>query len=294
MVSAGRYSRVSRRISAQGPNAQSLLQRLLTGPELTCIPGLFPAYDTQLASALNWPLKAFREAFAEVFAEGIAEASWEHGLVYVPKAIRHNPPASPNVIKSWVATFLELPECELRNRALLGLNQEVKALSKAFQEAFKEAFKEPLLKASLEPIRKACPNQEQEQEQDLPIDKSIGEAPASAHAPKEKPRNPKRSRFVPKNFAPTDAHRDKAKKLGVNLETELELFMSHEHNPPKSDFGLAFHKWLTNAGKWQSSRRQNTLSAPERQPRSAAGYDHGDRSKPKPFPRTNSARTPFE
>ena len=76
-----RYSKVSRRIwddakfrqlSAPPPNGQTLFLRLLTGPELTCIPGLFPMGEAAMAEALGWDLEGFREAFREVFAKGLA------------------------------------------------------------------------------------------------------------------------------------------------------------------------------------------------------------------------------
>lgn len=160
-----RYSKVSRRmwndkrfrrLSAPQPNAQTLWQRLLTGPELGVIPGVFQAWEGGLAQALGWPLEAFRKAFAEVLREDLAKADWEAGLVWVPKAVKHNEPQSPNVVIGWAREWTELPECKLKDEAFRHLKAYVEGLPEGFQKAFRKAFAEVLAKTS--------PNQEQEQE----------------------------------------------------------------------------------------------------------------------------------
>lgn len=78
-----RYSKVYRRIwndarfralSAPPPNGQTLFLRLLTGPELGTIPGLFSIGEAALAEALGWPLEGFRKAFAELAGEVLPES----------------------------------------------------------------------------------------------------------------------------------------------------------------------------------------------------------------------------
>lgn len=146
-----RYSKVTRRmwndadfreLSAPPPNGQSLWQRLLTGPELTCIPGLFPAWEAGLADALRWPLEGFREAFLEVSSKGMAKADWKAGLVWVPKAPKHNKPASPNVILSWGSVWEELPECDLKEEAYRHLRAFAEGWGEAFLKAFDQAIPE--------------------------------------------------------------------------------------------------------------------------------------------------------
>jgi len=154
-----------RRLSAPPPNGQTLWQRLLTGPELGPVPGLFQAWEAGLAQALGWPLEAFQEAFWEVSREGLAKADWEAGLVWVPRAVKHNEPQSPNVVRGWAKEWKELPECALKDQAFSHLKAFVKGLPLGFRKAFDEAFQEALAKV--------CPNQEQEQEQEqelLPVD----------------------------------------------------------------------------------------------------------------------------
>lgn len=159
----GRYSKVSRRIWNDErfrrltpilPCGQGLFLRLLTAPELTNIPGLFQAWEAGLAQSLGWTLEAFREAFAEGCREGLVKASWKDGLVWLPKAIWHNEPGSPNVVLSWSTAWAELPDCPLKNEAFLGLKDWAKAKGKPWEEAFGKA------------LPKACLNQMQEQMQD--------------------------------------------------------------------------------------------------------------------------------
>ncbi len=163
MNQEGRYSRVSRRIwsdarftrlSAAEPNGQTLFMRLLTAPELGIIPGLIPIGEAALSEALGWPPEGFRKAFQEVFLEGLAKADWKARLVWVPKALKHNPPSSPNVIKGWASAWVEMPECALKTEAFYAISAFVKGLPKAFQEAFAKAF------------AKVFRNQDQDQDQD--------------------------------------------------------------------------------------------------------------------------------
>ncbi len=172
-----RYSRVYRRmwndarfmaLTAAPPNGQTLFQRLLTGPELTNIPGVFAAGEAGLAEALGWPLEGFREAFGEVSREGLAKADWKARFVFVPKAIRHSKPESPNVVRSWKTAWDELPECSLKVEAFHAIRTFVEGLGKAFAEAFAEACPDP------------SPNQDQDQDQDK--ERAAQESPTTVGA----------------------------------------------------------------------------------------------------------------
>ena len=90
-----------RKLSPLPPCGQGLWIYLLTGPHTGPIPGLFRVSQATLADELGWSVEAFQEAFGEAFREGMVEADWEAKVVWVPKAIHCNPPASPNVVTSW-------------------------------------------------------------------------------------------------------------------------------------------------------------------------------------------------
>lgn len=181
----GRYSKVSRRVwgsedfralSAARPNAQTLWLRLLTGPELGVIPGLFEIRESGLAEALGWPLPAFRRCFAEISDRRMAAHDKKSGLMWVPRAVHHNPPENPNVILGWKIAWKELPDAPLKERAKLHLRDWCESIGQAWTNAFDIAtakdggnpFRNPLGAGSGKQEQKQKQEQEQEQKQDPP------------------------------------------------------------------------------------------------------------------------------
>jgi hypothetical protein len=168
-------------LSPVQPSGQGLWFFLLTGPHTGPIPGLFRAGRAAMAEELGWPLEAFDEAFREVFQQGMAKADFTARLMWLPNAIKHNKPESPNVVKSWAPEFDLLPECPLKLEALEAIKTFVCALGPGFSSAFAGAFEshgKPSGKASGKPSGKpsgkTMPNQEQEQEQEV---KAMGDEP---------------------------------------------------------------------------------------------------------------------
>jgi hypothetical protein len=153
-----------RELSPLQPSGQALWLYLLTNPETTMVPGAMRLGEAGIAEALGWHLEAFREAFREASTKGLVEADWGARFVWVRNAVKYNPPASPNVIKGLVAHWDELPECELKNKALQDFSRHISTMSKAFREAFREAFPKGFPKA----LSNQEQEQEQEQEQNLP------------------------------------------------------------------------------------------------------------------------------
>mgnify|MGYP001159382340 CR=1 FL=1 len=168
-------------LSAAQPNAQTLWLYLLTNPETTSIPGLFRSGEMMMAEALGWSLEGFREAFREASSKGLVKADWKARLVWIPNAIKHNPPESPNVVRGWRTAWDELPECSLKVEAFQALEALLKGFTEGFQKAFREACPKPMA------------NQEQEQEQEQ--EKKILPASPAAEAPEsaspEKPSDPR-------------------------------------------------------------------------------------------------------
>lgn len=158
-----------RSLSPMQPSGQALWFFLLTGPHTGPVPGLFRAGPAAMAEELGWPVEAFREAFREVSDKGMAEADFDARLVWLPNAIRHNKPESPNVVRSWRAEIDMLPECNLKKRAIEAIREYLAELGTPYLSAFCDIF-EPSPKASSKPSgkpsAKAMPNQEQEQEQE--------------------------------------------------------------------------------------------------------------------------------
>lgn len=171
----GRYRKVEvrtwgdakfRALSPIPPCGQGLWLFLITGPHTGPIPGLFRAGRAAMAEELGWDLKAFGEAFGEAFRQGMVEADFEARVVWIPKAITHNKPESPNVVRSWSAEFDLIPECDLKWKALEALKASIHALGESYGKAFDETFGKPSGKPSDKAKAKAKLNQEQEQEQE--------------------------------------------------------------------------------------------------------------------------------
>ena len=171
--SRGKYSRVTRRIwnsasfkalTHPEPCGGWLWFRLLTGTELTSIPGLFQAWEAGLAQALGWSLEGFRKAFLEVRGQGLAEADWATGLVWLPKGIEHNEPESPNVVSSWHFAWAEMPDCELKAKAYQRLESWAKAKGESWLKAFHNACPKPTGKA----FAKTSRNHDHDQERSDP------------------------------------------------------------------------------------------------------------------------------
>ena len=177
-----------RALSGIPPSGQGLWFFLLTGPHTTAIPGLFRAGRAAMAEELDWEQEAFDEAFREVSEQGMAKADFKAKLVWLPKAVQHNKPESPNVVRSWRVEMDLLPECELKREAIAGIRAALGAMGAPYVEAFdeilqprKNAEEKASPKPSAKPSAKAMANQEQEQEQDIGV--PGGKPPASADAP---------------------------------------------------------------------------------------------------------------
>lgn len=169
-VKTGRYRKVEvrtwgdakfRALSPIPPCGQGLWLFLITGPHTSPIPGLFRAGRAGMAEELGWEQEAFDKAFQEALDQEMVEADFKARVVWIPKAISHNRPESPNVVKSWGGEFDLIPECDLKWKAFEVLRASIHAVGEAFGVAFDESFR----KASGKPLPKAKANQKQEQEQ---------------------------------------------------------------------------------------------------------------------------------
>jgi hypothetical protein len=184
-INRPRYRRISTRmwgdekfrsLSKPKPNGQSLWQFLLTGPQTTAVPGLFAHGEAGLAEVLGWPLGGFRSAWGELEQLGMVKADWRSRLVWIPNAVAHNPPESPNVVRSWRATLGDMPECALKTEALESLGRACRQFGEAYAKAFAEAFREPSDPSAPEGSPKAMANQEQDQEQEQEVQRTRFEA----------------------------------------------------------------------------------------------------------------------
>lgn len=181
-----------RNLSNIAPSGQGLWFFLLTGPHTSPIPGLFRAGRAAMAEELGWENEAFDKAFQEVSDEGMAKADFKARLVWLPNALKHNKPESPNVVRSWRVELNLLPECDLRNEAISHIRKTLESIGTSYVQAFDEiCAKEPrktTSKASGKALPKAMPNQEQEQEQEQEVPPNATPAASPPDTPAARPK----------------------------------------------------------------------------------------------------------
>jgi hypothetical protein len=174
-----------RNLSRPQPNGQSLWVACICGEQTDIIPGCFKIGEAGWAEQLEWPLEGFRKAFQEASEQGLVVADWKARLVWVPKGLKHNFPASPNVILHWKAAWELLPECSLKVQAWESLRTDVKLKGEAWLRAFDKTCPKPFVKAS--------PNQNQQQKQEQ---KDLDPSPKTTLPPSRPPDAPAASKAM--------------------------------------------------------------------------------------------------
>jgi hypothetical protein len=137
---------------------------LLTHPHMTAV-GAMRAAIPGLAAEMGWPEYDFREALEDALTHKMVEVDENACLISLPNFMKYNRPENPNVLKAWVASLIELPECPLKNQITDRLKAFAQGLSKAFREALPQAFGEGVGKGWL--------NLEQEQEPEPEPEKEL-------------------------------------------------------------------------------------------------------------------------
>jgi hypothetical protein len=146
-----------RALSASPPNAQTLWQYLLTGPHSGVVPGLFSSTVDELAIKLRWLPGDTADCFAEIETQQMVRVDRESQLVWLPNALRHNLPRSPNVVVGWRSALSELPECPLKDEALAFMRNVLLQMSGAFAHAFDVALGKAPFGPSTNPTGKPKP-----------------------------------------------------------------------------------------------------------------------------------------
>lgn len=179
-------SRAFRSLSPMQPCGAGLFLRLLTGPEMSAVPGLVVgAGEAALAEALRWPLKGFRAAFAELEKAELARADNEARLIWLPDQLVA--PENPNVAKHWAHVLDEAADSPLREEVITAVINIVASRGESFlqpfRERFPERFKEPFEQRLTEPshgsFRNPDPDPEPKPEPDPPAG-GRARAPADA------------------------------------------------------------------------------------------------------------------
>lgn len=148
------------------PCGRGLWHHLLFGSHTTALPGLAAVGRLAMAEDLGWEIGEFDAAFAEIEQQGLAQADWKSRVVWLPNALKHNLPQSPNVVRSWRGIWHRIPDCELKLTAYEAMRSSLKAYSEPFAKAFVEHCEKPSPKTCVttspkpQAMPKAKPNQE--------------------------------------------------------------------------------------------------------------------------------------
>ena len=120
-----RYARVSRRMSSDAKVAQlsrpqpcglSLWRYLLTCRQGGLLPGVICMGPAAIAEANGWTIQQYRIPYAELYRIRLIDADEQAGLLWLPNALKHDPPANGKVVTSWSRWWDEVPECALKTR----------------------------------------------------------------------------------------------------------------------------------------------------------------------------------
>lgn len=123
-----------------GPCALLLWIYLLTGPHVSGLPGLYVVGISALAESLRWPVDGLRKAFDELVSLGMALADWDAQVVFLPNALKHQPPNNPKHLKSWAKLFQRVPESSLKDQWLQALTVLAHNLGKPYVDALNQSF----------------------------------------------------------------------------------------------------------------------------------------------------------
>lgn len=227
MVERRRYRKVNVRmwgddkfnqLSRPKPNAQTLFMYLITGPHTGVLPGLFLSGEAALAEALNWTLGSFRTCFRELASRGMVTADWSRRVVWLPNAVKHNPPENPNVVKAWRSAMDEIPECALKEEASSQLGEFLSGMGEAFQKAFTYGFTKHSGKSSAKQEQEQEQEPEQEQEQEPA---AMSTETALVVAADEKSKSHRGHHFCGRVCLPKDLYAEFLRKVGRDRELEL-------------------------------------------------------------------------
>lgn len=121
-------------------DAQIVFFHLLTTPQTTTF-GLFKGGVGTLAEEKRWPPERYRDALRILVSQGMVHYDRDALLLYIPRALRYNPPSSVKVIKEWAETFKSLPSSSLKKDFYIDLKTTIVSRSKeALIDAFLECF----------------------------------------------------------------------------------------------------------------------------------------------------------
>lgn len=163
-------------------NAKLAFLLLLTHPDTNQL-GFIRSRSVSLAFDLGWQSDAMSNAIQTLCQKGMLMVNERAGLMFLPNFLKYNPPNGVNGAKSWAGLLDLVPECDLRDQALIRLKHLIDRLP----EGSREGIPKDIMDAIQDAIRNGNPQpsriQEQEQEQEQDINKDVSDETSSSDSP---------------------------------------------------------------------------------------------------------------
>lgn len=163
-------------------NAKLAFLLLLTHPDTNQL-GFIRSRAVSLAFDLGWQSDAMSNAIQTLCQKGMLMVDERAGLMFLPNFLKYNPPNGVNGAKSWAGLLDLVPECDLRDQALIRLKHLIDRLP----EGSREGIPKDIMDAIQDAIRNGNPQpsriQEQEQEQEQDINKDVSDETSSSDSP---------------------------------------------------------------------------------------------------------------
>jgi len=256
---------------------RSLWMYLLTCESFMSIPGVVLGGPATHAERLGWTVDKLHGVLRELDAAGLAIRVDFPRMIWLPNALKHQPPDSPGAVKAFSRAWDAVPETDIKHEIWCALRAACKPFeghrinqSKATLPAFETLFPEPHRGPPADPPRghRGPPaeqyqyqDQEQHQEQDRSASSDAathGELVPRVVVPPKRTRR-EAARPMPDGWAPNATAIAKATALSLDAAYEAEAFKDHHQSKGNRfvDWDAAFQTWLRNATKFSKGNAGN-------------------------------------
>lgn len=151
-------------------NAKLAFLLLLTHPDTNQL-GFIRSRSVSLAFDLGWQSDAMSNAIQTLCQKGMLMVDERAGLMFLPNFLKYNPPNGVNGAKSWAGLLDLVPECDLRDQALIRLKHLIDRLP----EGSREGIPKDIMDAIQDAIRNGNPQPSRIQEQEQDINKNLSD-----------------------------------------------------------------------------------------------------------------------
>ncbi len=121
-VAAGFYTDAKiTQFGIQEPHPTTFLLWLISGPVFGVLPSCASIGRYGISEQSGWEPEEVDWMMEELVSAGIAQFDPAAPFLYLPQAIKYNPPRSPLNVTSWQSDWRKLPNCFLKGRAYSAL-----------------------------------------------------------------------------------------------------------------------------------------------------------------------------